>query len=246
MAPFKHLVLRSGHAPSEFRMAVCPGMAGCELEAAARARYGAAPSAQLRFALPDGAVVPLSAALPDGTVLQCTVVPRGKGASSPASGPAAGDEQLLGVVSDGLYAAMPPDPATRRSPPGCECAYEVEGPHWLLGSVLRNDLANERTLLSWLRTALAGLRTALAFLGYQAVSPHGRDSSAALVCGLAGASALLLCLGWSRYSATRSWHKTQSPTGSLWRLGIGPAIGMFVVVGGAAAVEAIVGAQGTL
>merc|ERR1712066_468706 len=38
-------------------------------------------------------------------------------------------------------------------------------------SRLSTDLANERTLLEWLRTAMAAIRTALAFIGISAEGP---------------------------------------------------------------------------
>lgn len=66
-------------------------------------------------------------------------------------------------------------------------------------SRLSTDLANERTLLAWVRTALACSRTVCAFMGVEYLSTFGNYSQRIVYIGFAVMAVLMLSQGLERY-----------------------------------------------
>lgn len=65
---------------------------------------------------------------------------------------------------------------------------------------LNSDLANERTLLAWMRTSLAAVRTTFAFLSLTAVTQTSRDAEFFCEVAMAAVIAMSLIAGTTRYN----------------------------------------------
>ncbi|CAL1158855.1 unnamed protein product [Cladocopium goreaui] len=88
---------------------------------------------------------------------------------------------------------------------------------------LATDLANERTLLAWLRTGLAAIRTVFSFATLSGLTAGelAVDVGVTLVLSFSGLATLLL--GWKRFLAVRNGCPGR-------RIAIGPLYSAFLVV----------------
>ena len=170
------VVMHEGVEPSALRYAI-----------AARASL---PESDFYFTASSdraGAVVPLSASLPDGTHLTLhrssiaatpgpasAVVPAATSGTmctpllSSASSSAGGTASTQAPGDAASEAARPAASAHRRQASFAGVPNQLEGLERL--SRLTTDLANERTLLAWVRTCLAAIRTTFAYLEISALA----------------------------------------------------------------------------
>ncbi|CAJ1384196.1 unnamed protein product [Effrenium voratum] len=134
---------------SSFQLSVLPELSAADLSCCVRDRLGLVPS--VPFYLTEesrktGPALPLSPALPDGSRLRL-VLPMGK---SPFPAP--------GVAPAAPASAGGTAPAAAAADTQNCCVAEPGDP-----KQISTDLANERTLLAWLRTGLAAIRTVFSF-----------------------------------------------------------------------------------
>ena len=78
-------------------------------------------------------------------------------------------------------------------------------------SRLTTDLANERTLLAWIRTALASARTTVSFLALSGSSPFGDVSTKICYIGFAVLALLMMAQGAERYRKIKSILQIPNP-----------------------------------
>merc|ERR1740138_1888835 len=76
---------------------------------------------------------------------------------------------------------------------------------------LSADLANERTLLAWMRTCLAAARTCFAFLAVTAVDPLGQFSVASTTWACAMVMLGSAILGFRRYQVIKDCLLSKQP-----------------------------------
>lgn len=78
-------------------------------------------------------------------------------------------------------------------------------------SRLTTDLANERTLLAWIRTALASARTTVSFLALSGSSPFGDVSTKICYIGFAVLALLMMAQGAERYKKIKTILQMPNP-----------------------------------
>eukprot|EP00435_Cladocopium_sp_Y103_P015276 s4186_g3.t1 len=162
------------------------------------------------------AAVPLSASLPDASHLRL-VLPLGRpSASEREERPAFREADPAG---DRPTARLP----QRECPTALLDPSEPPGDAAADPKALATDLANERTLLAWLRTGLAAIRTVFSFATLSGLTAGelAVDVGVTLVLSFSGLATLLL--GWKRFLAVRNGCPGR-------RIAIGPLYSAFLVV----------------
>jgi uncharacterized membrane protein YidH (DUF202 family) len=101
-------------------------------------------------------------------------------------------------------------------------------------SRLSTDLANERTLLAWIRTGLAASRTVCAFMGVEYLSTFGDISQRIVYIGMAITAIVMISQGLERYRKIKWILTLPNPPIEFDRLSVVPAhvalIGMLIIV----------------
>lgn len=90
-------------------------------------------------------------------------------------------------------------------------------------SRLSTDLANERTLLAWVRTALAAARTVVAFLSLSYITQFGKTAKKIIYIGMSILAIGLLSQGVERYRKIKAILALQDPPAYFDRLSTVPA-----------------------
>lgn len=97
-------------------------------------------------------------------------------------------------------------------------------------SRLSTELANERTLLAWIRTALAAERTVFSFLGYKATEHLWHRIYIACTALLATVTVIFGFLGVERYYKIKKAITTAQPPGRYSRFTLQPALLALAVI----------------
>eukprot|EP00439_Symbiodinium_sp_Y106_P015452 s6110_g2.t1 len=164
---------------------------------------------------PSDAALPLSPLLPDGSRLR-VVLPVGRRVPGEfPQRPAAEAPAQAPVVP-------PPAPVEAAQRSESRCCSLVSEP--IDTKQLSLDLANERTLLAWVRTGLAAIRTVFSFATLSGLTKGELvvDVFVILVLSCSGLATLLI--GWTRFTAVR-----KGAPGAR-RVAIGPLYTAFVLV----------------
>lgn len=127
-------------------------------------------------------VVPLSAALPDGAALRAVIVqPQSTVQGQPAS-------------------PCGPRPA---SPPGGPFGWLFEANDLPSAKEINTDLANERTVLAWIRTGLAVIRTVFSFATMKGLTKVSLAADVVVTIVLSISAVISLYVGWQRFAVVR-------------------------------------------
>ncbi|CAE7179895.1 unnamed protein product [Symbiodinium pilosum] len=212
--------MEDGHAqPSSFQLRVpSPDVPAADLSACVRDRLGLLPGVPFFVTEepevgrpPSDIAVPLCSLLPDGSRLR-VVLPNGRRSpmetlERPQPLPVTGEmpgEATLAEASEGRCCRLVSEPVDSKQ--------------------LSIDLANERTLLAWVRTGLAAIRTVFSFATLSGLTKGELvvDVFVTLVLSCSGLATLLV--GWTRFAAVR-----KGAPGTR-RVAIGPLYTAFVLV----------------
>ncbi|CAE8649333.1 unnamed protein product, partial [Polarella glacialis] len=198
---------------------------------------------------PGESAVPLCAALPDGTQLRLVRLapgPRSTGvcASESSQGPAAGraeggqerSEQqqqqrttTAGTGSQGLLqerSEQQQQQQQQEAQRSCSRFLEASDPLAMIpGGALSTDLANERTLLAWIRTALAVTRTIFSYATLGGLTQGVLLLDVTVTICLASSSVAALLVGWQRFGAIR-----KAGVAHTRRISICPLFSVFVAI----------------
>jgi len=202
-----------------------------ELVGCVRDRLGITPGTPFFFTyepapgLPLGEeTVPLCAALPDGTSLRLVLLQRSEVAQIPGPG-------VNVVGSAPLLESSPVESATMTSPQLAEeersrsCTQCFDPSDMPSGKEITTDLANERTVLAWIRTALAVIRTVFSFATLQGLTKPVEYVDAVVTVFLSLTAVSSLLVGWQRFVAVRKAGLAQQR-----RLAISPMMAVLVAV----------------
>ncbi|CAK9052609.1 unnamed protein product [Durusdinium trenchii] len=199
-----------------FPLSVPPEASAVDLSWCLRDRLGLEATVPLYVTWEKGdhlAALPLSASLPDGSELRL-VLPQGKEPRSRRALERA--EPSLPVAQDTPSGSSMPSAGLLgpSEPPGDASADP---------KALATDLANERTLLAWLRTGLAAIRTIFSFATLSGLTAGELAVDVGVTLTLAASGLATLLIGWKRFLAVRSGHPGR-------RIAIGPLYSVFLVV----------------
>ena len=241
-----------------FDVATWDGLAHAELQGAVAARGGLCPASLYCTFARDrrGPVAPLSASLPDGATLYAHGAParrttsrgggrpaRGDGDAAPPAARKASDERATAeyfALGDDAEAPAPRE--SPRAPSDDDDDADRQSVAAQLTAVerfsrLTTELANERTLLAWIRTTLASMRTA-----YSLSSLESNDGAFWRV--LTEGAELTICLfvvatafnGIVRYQRIKNALLSTKPLRRFGRLTLRPYNGLTSLVAVAVAI----------
>lgn len=226
--------LRISHdAGPGFRLHVpSPDVSAADLATCVRQRLALGPLQPLFFTLEEprpepGAaadIVPLSSALPDGTHLRLHTGPP-RQVSEPEV------QVNPGALSVGEASFRPQNEQALLEGSGrprsrcCRCIQEPTDLPPM--KEITTDLANERTLLAWVRTSLAVIRTVFSFATFKGLTKGQEAMDVFVTVLLALAAFASLLVGWQRWAVVRM-HGPLAPR----RLSIWPLLTTFAVVAG--------------
>lgn len=237
-------VRRTGES---FELAVYDGMEPAALVQAVASRAGC--SAASDFYMTAGskaAVLPLSASLPDGMELTLHMVAdieRTPPAPSLLTGPSEttpNDSEAGGAVP--LLARRPAvapsaEPATIELPKvekQTTMQKQLDGLERL--NRVSTDLANERTLLAWVRTAMAAIRTLFTYLGLTGTTPGWHASVLATEIAMATLVIITAVTGVWRYFRLKAIVGQKVPPRDFGRRSLRPFAALVLATAMASAV----------
>mmetsp|Transcript_90751 Transcript_90751/g.256253 ORF Transcript_90751/g.256253 Transcript_90751/m.256253 type:complete len:252 (-) Transcript_90751:28-783(-) len=198
-----------------------PDVPSSDLVSCVRDRLGLKSGRPLYFAyesplgdLPNDAAVPLSAALPDGCTLRVVL-------------PAEVSSHASVLEQDVVH----PDAHASRGRLSC-CLEDSDLPK---PAEIATDLANERTLLAWLRTALAVIRTVFSYATLDGMTRGFLVADVVITMVLSCSALGALLVGWQRFKVVRTSGALQSR-----RISVRPIYAVFVAVAGISCVAVFI------
>lgn len=231
-----------------FEVEVFAGAEPAALSRAVGARSGAGEDGFFltASAARSGAVVPLSSSLPAGTAL---TLHRVQPCAAPTAGAAGGPPSARGVGTSSscttpllqashavsINGSAPAGSSSRVSfssaPPTASGAElqrdQLDGLERL--NRMTTDLANERTLLAWIRTCLAAIRTLFAYLAVTATTEAWRISVTASEMAMATLVVVTACTGVWRYYQLKRVVGLKTPPRGFGRLSLRPFLTVLVL-----------------
>eukprot|EP00928_Gymnodinium_smaydae_P049492 TRINITY_DN33226_c0_g1_i1.p1 TRINITY_DN33226_c0_g1~~TRINITY_DN33226_c0_g1_i1.p1 ORF type:complete len:260 (-),score=16.75 TRINITY_DN33226_c0_g1_i1:68-847(-) len=160
-------------------------------------------------------VVPLCSTLPEGCKLRLVLLPPTR--------PVIGNPGTSGGTS------LQPIPSTRiesvGDPGGVvgQCVFEQNA--LPSDKEIATDLANERTVLAWMRTALAVIRTVFSFATLKGLTKPTLVADALITITLSVSAVATLLVGWQRFATIRSKGVLHAR-----RINIKPLVAVFVAI----------------
>lgn len=228
----------AGPRLSSFRLAVpSADVPAADLLACVRDRLGLTSGRAFFFVaetgeggVPGDDVVPLTAKLPDGTRLRLvfseTVATCSASASSSAAAAISGPSSA--------FASVPQRQQDEAGSYSCCRAAFLEAEDLPDGKSINTDLANERTLLAWVRTGLAVIRTIFSFATLNGLTSSLLVLDVGVTIALACSGLLSLIVGWQRFSTVRREGVLRAR-----RISIAPLYAVFTLIGAVCAVVAL-------
>ncbi|CAE7029660.1 unnamed protein product [Symbiodinium natans] len=236
---FRLLWLRSADGQQAFQMALYDGVDCASLHRAVAARVGASEDAIFCTSTPEatGPVVPLSAALlhaglPEDFLLTVHVnekpghsfpVNSLQSDEAPKAAAGAPEAQRLEAVQRVGSAGSSYTSLLRMSRVRWEnFAQQTDEIVTAMERFnrLSTDLANERTLLAWIRTAMAGIRTIFVFYAIEGVSRFWEAGVSMSEILMALLVLILLFTGRARYYAIKELILKRDPPASFGRVSL--------------------------